>query len=130
MNIQKSVLIIDDDDSLRRVMEYTLDEAGFKVITASNGTEGLKRFVEEQPPVVLTDIQMPGMSGYEVLQSIRSSNPEVRVIIVTAFGTVEQAVDAMKDGAFDYLTKPFGRDELSMVVNRAFSFLNLQAENL
>ncbi len=130
MNKQKTVLIIDDDDSLRRVMEYTLDEAGFRVLTATDGTAGLKLFAEEQPPVVLTDIQMPGISGYEVLHSIRSSHPDVRVIIVTAFGTVEQAVDAMKDGAFDYLTKPFSRDELSLVVSRAFSFLDLQAENL
>lgn len=130
MTERKTVLVIDDDDSLRRVMEYTLDEAGFRVLTASDGESGLKTFAEELPSVVLTDIQMPGISGYEVLQSIRSKHPEVRVIIVTAFGTVEQAVDAMKDGAFDYVTKPFSRDELSMVVNRAFSFLDLQAENL
>ena len=101
MSKRKTVLVIDDDDSLRRVIEYTLDEAGFKVLTARNGSEGLKLFAEEQPPVVLTDIQMPGISGYEVLQSIQNSHPETRVIIVTAFGTVEQAVDAMKDGAFD-----------------------------
>lgn len=129
MSEHKTVLIIDDDDSLRRVMEYTLDEAGFNVLTASNGTEGLKLFADVLPQVVLTDIQMPGISGYEVLQSILSRHPEVRVIIVTAFGTVEQAVDAMKGGAFDYLTKPFSRDELSMVVNRAFTFLSLEAEN-
>lgn len=129
MSEKKTVLVIDDDDSLRRVIEYTLDEAGYKVLTASDGTEGLKLFADALPSVVLTDIQMPGVSGYEVLHSIRASHPEVRVIIVTAFGTVEQAVDAMKDGAFDYLTKPFSRDELSLVVGRAFSFLDLQAEN-
>ncbi|MBE0500228.1 MAG: sigma-54-dependent Fis family transcriptional regulator [Desulfuromonadales bacterium] len=128
--MQKSVLVIDDDDSLRRVIEYTLDEAGFKVLTASDGRKGLQLFKEELPPVVLTDIQMPGISGYDVLQSIRTSHPEVRVIIVTAFGTVEQAVDAMKDGAFDYLTKPFSRDELTLVVKRAFTFLELKEENV
>ena len=128
--MQKSVLVIDDDDSLRRVIEYTLDEAGFKVLTASDGIEGLQLFKEELPSVVLTDIQMPGISGYDVLQSIRSSHPEVRVIIVTAFGTVEQAVDAMKNGAFDYLTKPFSRDELTLVVKRAFTFLELKEENV
>lgn len=130
MSERKTVLVIDDDDSLRRVIEYTLDEAGFKVLTARDGSEGLKLFAEEQPPVVLTDIQMPGISGYEVLQSIQNSHPETRVIIVTAFGTVEQAVDAMKDGAFDYVTKPFSRDELILVVNRAFKFLELQQENI
>jgi len=126
---QKKVLVIDDDDSLRRVIEFTLDEAGFRVLTARDGSQGLQLFAEELPSVVLTDIQMPGISGYDVLQSIRSSHPEVRVIIVTAFGTVEQAVDAMKDGAFDYLTKPFSRDELTLVVKRAFSFLKLEEEN-
>jgi two-component system NtrC family response regulator len=126
---KQTVLVIDDDDSLRRVIEYTLDEAGFRVLTAADGSSGLKLFAEEQPSVVLTDIQMPGISGYEVLASIRASHPQVRVIIVTAFGTVEQAVDAMKDGAFDYLTKPFNRDELTLVVKRAFSFLALQEEN-
>ena len=129
MNDKKTVLVIDDDDSLRRVIEYTLDEAGFRVLTARDGTQGLQIFAEEQPSVVLTDIQMPGISGYDVLQSIRTSRPEVQVIIVTAFGTVEQAVDAMKNGAFDYLTKPFSRDELRLVVQRAFSFLSLQEEN-
>ena len=129
MNDKKTVLVIDDDDSLRRVIEYTLDEAGFRVLTARDGTQGLQIFAEEQPSVVLTDIQMPGISGYDVLQSIRTSHPEVQVIIVTAFGTVEQAVDAMKNGAFDYLTKPFSRDELRLVVQRAFSFLSLQEEN-
>jgi two-component system NtrC family response regulator len=130
VNEQKKVLVIDDDDSLRRVIEYTLDEAGFDVLTARDGTQGLQIFAEEQPSVVLTDIQMPGISGYDVLQSIRASHPETRVIIVTAFGTVEQAVDAMKNGAFDYLTKPFSRDELTLVVKRAFSFLALQEENI
>ncbi len=129
MTEQKKVLVIDDDDSLRRVIEFTLDEAGFRVLTARDGSQGLQLFAEELPSVVLTDIQMPGISGYDVLQSIRSSHPEVRVIIVTAFGTVEQAVDAMKDGAFDYLTKPFSRDELTLVVKRAFSFLKLEEEN-
>lgn len=126
---KKTVMVIDDDDSLRRVIEFTLDEAGFSVLTARDGSQGLQIFAEELPSVVLTDIQMPGISGYDVLQSIRSSHPEVRVIIVTAFGTVEQAVDAMKDGAFDYLTKPFSRDELTLVVKRAFSFLQLEEEN-
>jgi len=123
------VLIIDDDDSLRRVIEYTLQQSGYTVTAVSDGESGLEYFAREQPPVVITDVQMPGMTGYEVLQRLRAANPQVQVVVITAFGTVEQAVTAMKEGAFDYLTKPFSRDELLLVVRRAFEFLALRSEN-
>lgn len=125
-----TVLLIDDDESLRRVTEFTLSEAGYRVLTASNGEEGLHLFSRETPPVVVTDIQMPGMSGYEVLKRIKAEAPETLVIVITAYGTVEKAVEAMKLGAYDYLTKPFSRDELRLVVAKAFSFCGLQEENV
>lgn len=123
----KQVLIIDDDESLRRVMELTLDEAGFQVMTAVDGEQGLVLFRDRKPAVVICDVQMPGMSGYEVLEQIRKEQPDTLVIIITAFGTIEKAVRAMKLGAFDYLTKPFSRDALRQVLNGAFSFRNLPA---
>ena len=124
-----SILIIDDDDSLRRVTEYTLQQAGYQTLTAVDGTAGLELFQREQPPVVITDIQMPGLSGYQVLQQIKAQRPETLVIIITAFGTVEKAVEAMRQGAYDYLTKPFSREELRLVVEKALSFADLRQEN-
>ena len=124
-----SILIIDDDDSLRRVTEYTLQQAGYQTLTAVDGHAGLELFQRELPPVVITDIQMPGLSGYQVLQQIKAQRPETLVIIITAFGTVEKAVEAMRQGAYDYLTKPFSREELRLVVEKALSFADLRQEN-
>jgi len=124
-----TVLVIDDDDSLRRVTEFTLSEGGYRVLVAADGAEGLAVFLREAPPVVVTDIQMPGLSGYEVLRRIREERPDTMVIVITAFGTVENAVEAMKEGAYDYLTKPFSRDELRLVVAKAFAFLGMAEEN-
>jgi two-component system NtrC family response regulator len=124
-----SLLLIDDDDSLRRVTEYTLHQAGYRVLTATNGEEGLRLFALEQPAVVITDIQMPGLSGYDVLERIKTDSPETLVIVVTAHGTLEKAVEAMKKGAYDYIAKPFSRDELALVVDKAFTFLGLKKEN-
>jgi two-component system NtrC family response regulator len=126
----QTVLVIDDDASLRRVTEYTLHEAGYRVLTAADGTEGLRLFALEKPPVVITDIQMPSLSGYEVLKKIKADSPETLVIVITAFGSVERAVEAMKLGAYDYLTKPFSRDELRLTVAKALSYSGLQEENV
>jgi two-component system NtrC family response regulator len=126
----RKVLLIDDDVSLRRVTEYSLQSAGFHVYSAADGKQGLVLFREDHPDVVITDIQMPGLSGYEVLQQIKAERPETPVIVVTAYSSVEKAVLAMKQGAHDYLAKPFSRDELVIVVNKAFSLLGLQQENM
>jgi two-component system NtrC family response regulator len=125
----RKVLLIDDDDSLRRVTEYSLHSAGFQVLSAADGKQGLASFHADEPRVVITDIQMPGLSGYEVLQQIKAERPETQVIVVTAFSSVEKAVEAMKQGAYDYLAKPFSRDELVLVVEKAFNLLGLQEEN-
>jgi two-component system NtrC family response regulator len=125
-----AILLIDDDDSLRRVTEYLLHEAGYRVLTAADGEAGLRIFSLETPPVVITDIQMPGLNGYEILRRIKEEHPQTLVIVITAYGTVEKAVEAMKLGAYDYLTKPFSRDELRLVVSKAFSYRGLQEENV
>lgn len=123
------ILVIDDDVSLRRVVEYNLQEAGYQVLSASGGEEGLRLFSEEVPALVITDMKMPGMDGMQVLKSIKASSPDTLVIIITAFGTVDIAVEAMKVGAYDYITKPFNRDELSMTVAKALQFTGLATEN-
>jgi two-component system NtrC family response regulator len=123
------ILIIDDDTSLRRVLEYNLQEAGYQVIAAASGEEGLRLFSEESPALVITDMKMPGMDGLQVLKAVKEQSPETLVMIITAFGTVDIAVEAMKLGAYDYITKPFNRDELRLTVGKALQFTGLAAEN-
>ncbi|HEY3309517.1 MAG TPA: sigma-54 dependent transcriptional regulator [Desulfuromonadaceae bacterium] len=127
--MKSKILIIDDDASLRRVLEYNLQQAGYDVIAAASGEEGLSLFAEEKPALVITDMKMPGISGLEVLAGIKESSPETLVIIITAFGTVDVAVEAMKVGAYDYITKPFNRDELRLTVSKALQFNGLAEEN-
>lgn len=126
----EKVLLIDDDASLRRVVEFTLEEAGYKVLTANNGEAGLQLFRQIRPSLVITDVQMPGISGYQVLDQVLQIDPQALVIIVTAFSTVEQAVGAMKSGAHDYLTKPFSRDQLRLAASKAFEYRGLKQENV
>ncbi len=123
------ILIIDDDNSLRRVLEYNLQEEGYDVQAASSGEEGLYWFGQSKPDLVISDMKMTGMDGLMVLKSIKEQSPESLVIIITAFGTVDVAVEAMKNGAYDYITKPFNRDELKMTVKKALQFSGLTEEN-
>ena len=127
---KQSILLIDDDDSLRRVMEFSLTEAGYTVRAAANGEDGLRLFEQDSFNAVITDITMPGMSGMDVLAKIRELNELVPVIVITAYGTIESAVDAMKKGAFDYITKPFNRDELRLTLEKALKMRRLEKENV
>src|SRR3990172_6265286 len=125
-----SILLIDDDDSLRRVMEFSLAEAGYAVQAAAGGEEGLRLFEKGSFDAVITDITMPGMGGMEVLKKVRRSDGLLPVIIITAYGTIESAVEAMKQGAFDYITKPFNRDELRLTLEKALRMRGLERENV
>jgi two-component system NtrC family response regulator len=127
--MKSTILIIDDDTSLRRVLEYNLQEAGYAVGTAASGEEGLSLFDEVSPALVITDMKMPGMDGMQVLKAVKERSPEALVIMITAFGTVDIAVEAMKAGAYDYITKPFNRDELRLTVAKALQFSSLAVEN-
>jgi two-component system NtrC family response regulator len=127
--MKASILVIDDDTSLRRVLEYNLKEEGYEVQAASSGEEGLYLFGKSQPDLVITDMKMAGMDGLMVLKSIKERLPEALVIIMTAFGTVDVAVEAMKAGAYDYITKPFNRDALKLTVKKALQFSGLAEEN-
>ncbi len=127
--MKPKILIIDDDTSLRRVLEYNLQEAGYQVSAAASGEEGLRLFDQDTPSLVITDMKMPGMDGMQVLQNIKERSPETLVIMITAFGTVDIAVEAMKAGAYDYITKPFNRDELRLTVAKALQLTGLTAEN-
>ena len=124
-----TILIIDDDISLRRVLEYNLQEEGYDVVTAASGAEGLELFERHRPALVITDLKMPGMSGFQVLAAIKERSPETLVMVITAFGAVETAVEAMRLGAYDYVTKPFNRDELKLIVKKALQLRGLAEEN-
>jgi two-component system NtrC family response regulator len=129
MGMTQKILVIDDDESLRRVLEYTLQEEGYEVFTAASGEEGLELFEERQPALVITDMKMPGINGFQVLKELKERSAEALVIIVTAFGEVDAAVKAMKLGAYDFITKPLSRDELKLTVKKALQFLGLTEEN-
>jgi len=124
-----TILLIDDDDNLRRVVRYNLEANGYDVTDRSDGETGIATFVSGRFDVVITDINMPGLSGIDVLERVKEVRPECEVILITAYATVESAVDAMKKGAFDYLTKPFDRSELLIVVERALKLRKLEKEN-
>jgi len=127
--MKPKILVIDDDPSLRRVLEYNLQEEGYEVFAAESGEAGLRLFAEEKPSLVITDMKMSGMDGMQVLKSVKEQSPDTLVIIITAFGAVEMAVDAMKLGAYDYITKPFNRDALRLTVRKALQFTGLTEEN-
>jgi two-component system NtrC family response regulator len=129
MTRPRTILAIDDDDSLRRVVEYNLAEEGYRVITAADGRSGLEAYQRQPVDVVLTDIRMPGMEGIELLARLKAMQPELPVIMLTAFGTIDSAVEAMRLGAFDYLTKPFSRDQLRASVRKALEVAELRSEN-
>lgn len=126
----QKILIVEDDDSLRRIMEYNLSEEGYDVSVARDGNEGLSLFSKGEFDLCITDLQMPGMDGMEVLKRVKDISPGISVIIVTAFGTVEKAVEGMKAGAYDFIAKPFGRDHLKLTVKKALEYRVLKDENV
>jgi len=124
-----SVLIIDDEESQLQSLKTFLSKRDYKIYTASDGESGIKIIRDTLIDVVLTDFKMPGMDGHTVLKNVKSINPEIDVVVMTAFGTIESAVNLMKDGAFDYLTKPIDLDELENILNRIRERRFLISEN-
>ena len=122
------ILVVDDDDNLRWVLQTQLEQMGYAVITAADGPTALGLIDKEPPALVLTDLKMPGMSGMELLEQIRRDYPEIPVLIITAFGTIQSAVQAMRSGAYDYLTKPIDYDELGIAVSRVLEHFRLVQE--
>ncbi|KAF0123614.1 MAG: Fis family two component sigma-54 specific transcriptional regulator [bacterium] len=124
------ILIIDDDESVRDGLEDFFKKNDFKVTLASNGQAGIDLLKEEKFTIFLVDLVMPGMAGLDVVREVSDLHITTPAIVITAYGTVQTAVEAMKMGAFDYITKPFVLDELMLVVNRAIGVSRLQQENL
>lgn len=122
------ILIVDDDQSLRRVLEVQLEQEGYAVASAASAQQALSMMQLHSYDLMITDLKMPDISGIALLQHARSRYPETIVIILTAFGSVESAVEAMKAGAYDYLTKPVHPDELSLIARRALQHSHLIKE--
>ena len=114
-----SVLVIDDKDSMRKMLAQTLVEEGYEVETAANGNAGIKLARQRSFDLVLTDLKMPEMTGLEVLKSVKEMDVDTAVIVMTAFGTIEDAVDAMRKGAYDFISKPFQTEHLSVLIQKA-----------
>jgi two-component system response regulator AtoC len=125
-----SILIIDDKDSMRQMLSKTLESEGYEVETAKDGEGGLEKAKEKKYDLILADLKLPKMDGIEVLSSLKDLDPEVAVIMMTAYGTIESAVEAMKQGAFDFLAKPFDTDHLNVLIKRALENRRLVAENI
>jgi DNA-binding NtrC family response regulator len=123
------ILVVDDDASLRRILEYNLAQEGYAVATAASGEEALNLLEKASFELVVTDIKMPGIDGMDLLRKVKERSPETQVLVITAFGTIEMAVEAMKAGAFEYVTKPFNRDELKLTIRKALRFRSLEEEN-
>jgi nitrogen regulation protein NR(I) len=113
------ILIVDDDQSMRYSLNRMLEGQGLQLSLAKNGAEALERFEQDRPDLVVMDIKMPGQSGLEVLREIKERDPKALVILMTAFGTTETAIEAMKYGAFDYILKPFDIPQMRGLVERA-----------
>ncbi len=122
------VLVIDDESGIREGSQRILSRMGCTVFGASNGEEGLALIGQKKIHIVLLDLKMPGMDGMEVLRRIQETNKDILVIVITGFASVETAIEAMKQGAYDFIPKPFEPDQLRIVINRAKEKIMLQAE--
>jgi len=124
-----TILIIEDEAKLRRLLELNLGDDGFKTLSAGDAEAGLKLLASEPVHLVLTDLKLPGMSGIEFLHAAKQQNAALPIVVMTAFGSVETAVEAMKAGASDYVLKPFSLAEIRIVVHKELDHSRLQEEN-
>ena len=124
-----SILVVDDEPNYLVVLSELLKDEGFEVFTGASGEEGLKLIEDVDLDVVITDMQMPGMSGLDFLKEVKIRLPDLPVVVITAFAEVDKAVEAMQNGAFNYLAKPFSNDELIITINKAASLHQLVQEN-
>jgi DNA-binding NtrC family response regulator len=123
------ILIADDDSSFRRVLEYQLKQAGYEILKAEDGKKAFELFSQNPCHAVLTDLDMPELSGNELLRAVKQQSPDTPVIVITAYGTIDSAVEAMKAGAFNYITKPINRDALLHTLDQALKYAGLVTEN-
>jgi two-component system, NtrC family, response regulator PilR len=126
----EKILVVDDEQSLREVLSIMLKRAGYAVTSAMDGEEAIELLNKEIFDLVITDLRMPKIDGMEVLKAVKSASPETVVLIITAFASADSAVEAMKQGAYDYLTKPFQVDEVQLIIRNALEKRRLTTENM
>ena len=126
----ETILIVEDKESMAEMLRETLEAEGYRVVSATDGAEGITLLKEESIDLVLTDLKLPKKDGMEVLKATKEENQLIPVIVMTAFGSIEIAVNAMKGGAFDFITKPFDTDHLLMLIKRALENQRLLTENI
>lgn len=124
------ILLADDDHSVRRVIQFKLEKKGFDVVAVEDGVKALAALKSEKFDLLLADIRMPGIDGLQLLEKAKEIQQDLKVIMITAHGGISQAVQAVKQGAFDYLTKPFEDEELLISIEKALAFKKLELENL
>jgi len=123
-----NVLVVDDEEVIREVLKEVLTEAGYKVWTAKDGEEAIEKMKEAQFSVVITDIKMPGMDGVQVTRKFKELDSDTEVVVITGYASIDSAVSVLKEGAYDYITKPFNVDEIKIVVGRAAEHYKLLQE--
>jgi len=123
-----TILVVDDDESLRRVTQVQLQQAGYTAEAAASGRQAVEVLESKPVGLVLTDLKMPGMTGMELLRAVQELHPETIVILMTAYGSIETAVEAVKAGAYDYITKPVNQEELLLLLERALGHRALRDE--
>jgi two-component system NtrC family response regulator len=123
------ILVVDDEPGIRRAVAAEMEDAGYDVVTAASGSEAVLKFREAPVDLVITDLKMDGIDGLQVLQEIKRQRPETEVMMMTAHGSMETAVEAMRAGAYDYISKPFDLDDMSLSVSRMAEKVTLSAEN-
>jgi len=128
MTTQERVLIVDDEEQMRELLTKVLEKNGYQVTTAGDGGQALALLEKEPMDLVVTDVRMPGLDGMEALRAIKELSPEIVVIIMTAFGSIDQAVQAVKEGAYDYINKPFKIDEILLTIKKALDERRLRHE--
>ncbi len=124
------ILVVDDEEIVCLSCQRVLTEEGYEVITTLSGQEALRLMADEHFDLAIVDLKMPGIDGMELLRAIKREHPQVQVIMITGFSTVESAVEAMKAGAFDYLPKPFTPDQVALVVKKALDSRSMMLENI
>ncbi|MGC1455657.1 MAG: sigma-54 dependent transcriptional regulator, partial [Nitrospirota bacterium] len=124
------ILVIEDKESMLDMLKQTLEAEGYQVIPARDGAEGIRKLSDERIGLVLTDLKLPKKDGFEVLKAVKQDNPLLPVIVMTAFGTIETAVKAVKQGAYEFLTKPFDTDHLLVLITRALDASRMATENI
>ena len=127
---RNNILVVDDEKNILKVVSMTLKKQHYEVDTARSSEEAIDKFNQNTYDLVITDLKLPGKSGIDLLEYIKSSDSDIPVIMITAFGTIENAIQAMKKGAFNYLTKPVNPDELLTVIREAIEKLELRKENI